>query len=122
MATKPPRRRLHCYWCKRDLHAPTARSRVAKTRDHVVPRCRGGRRTVPCCRQCNHLKGDWQPEYWREVMRIFPQWWKQFDNRGQLLRALDRKIAEAKRERAMRGLWPKAVRVPLRPLELREAA
>lgn len=121
MATKAPRRILHCYWCKRDLHAPTARTRVAKTRDHVVPRSRGGRKTVPCCRQCNQLKGDWSPEIWREVMRIFPRWWAQFDTRGQLQRELKRKIAEARAERATRGLWPKSIKVPLRHIEYRIA-
>jgi|GEM_PF-6781509 len=125
MATKAPRRRLHCYWCKRDLMPPEARTRVAKTRDHVVPRCKGGRKTVPCCRQCNQLKGDWQPEYWREVMRIFPRWWKQFDHRGQLLMALKVRLAAHQREVAERGRWPRSVviqRSPMRGLNYRIAA
>ena len=122
MATKPPRKPFHCYWCKRILEAATAPSRVAHTKDHVVPKSRGGRKTVPCCRQCNHLKGDWPPEYWRMVMRVFPNWTKQFRTRGEIVHAVKVRVAEHKREKAKRGLWPQAVKVPLRQIEYREAA
>lgn len=31
---------------------------LATTRDHVIPKSRGGRVTVPACMQCNNLKAD----------------------------------------------------------------
>jgi 5-methylcytosine-specific restriction endonuclease McrA len=31
------------------------------TRDHVFPRSKGGRKTVPCCWACNKKKGNRMP-------------------------------------------------------------
>ena len=65
-----------CHWCKRDLQKPTARSRVAATKDHVVARSSGGKRTVWCCWACNQLKANMRLENWRQFMAENPEWWK----------------------------------------------
>lgn len=45
----------HCHYCNRPLN------RYNRTRDHKIPKARGGARVpdnvVPCCRKCNGLKG-----------------------------------------------------------------
>lgn len=68
----------HCCYCLRGLEKPTARSSVAFTRDHVMPRCVGGAKKVRCCRQCNQLKGDLHPSVWRWFTENHPRWWKAF--------------------------------------------
>lgn len=68
-----------CCYCKRRLEAPTSPSRLAYTRDHVKPRAAGGTKTVPCCRQCNQLKGNLHPSVWRWFTINYPGWWKTFD-------------------------------------------
>jgi hypothetical protein len=46
------------------------------TRDHVVPRCRGGQDTwenlVLACRRCNHVKADRTPEEAGMILRVKP--------------------------------------------------
>lgn len=64
-----------CHYCRRVLEPATSLSRLAYTRDHVVPRAMGGRETVPCCRYCNHLKGDTHLDVWDVFMRDNPEWW-----------------------------------------------
>jgi hypothetical protein len=64
-----------CTWCRRRLEPVGSHSRLAATRDHILPRSRGGSRTVWCCRQCNCLKGDMMPEDWSAFMRRNPEWW-----------------------------------------------
>lgn len=81
-------RRPFCCYCKRTLEAPTARSNLAFTRDHILPVARGGRRTVPCCRQCNQLKGSLHPGDWRLFTAKFPGWWKTFATNRDVRRAL----------------------------------
>ena len=48
-----------CMYCGREFHSHEL------TRDHVVPRSRGGKNTwtnvVTACRRCNHYKGDRLP-------------------------------------------------------------
>jgi hypothetical protein len=45
------------------------------TRDHVIPRSRGGREKVICCWKCNSLKGDMMPDEWAAYMAANPGWW-----------------------------------------------
>lgn len=66
-----------CTYCRRRLEAKGSRGRLAATRDHVMPKMHGGRRTVWCCRQCNTLKANMMPSEWSEFMRQNPEWWKQ---------------------------------------------
>ena len=64
-----------CWWCKRVLLAKTSRSALAATRDHVIPRSKGGSRTVWACHACNGLKGDMLPAAWGLFMAQNPGWW-----------------------------------------------
>lgn len=50
---------MPCYYCGSRLR------KQAATRDHVVPKSRGGRYTVPCCFSCNNLKADMDVEQFR---------------------------------------------------------
>lgn len=70
---KKRRRVKRCHWCEREL---TKRGGQMATRDHVRPRSKGGRYTVPCCLACNNLKGDMMPSEWFDYMRANPQWWR----------------------------------------------
>ncbi len=65
-----------CTYCKRTLESVTSFSRVAATKDHVVPKSKGGRTTVWACRQCNALKKDMDPDDWQAFMESYPEWWK----------------------------------------------
>lgn len=48
---------------------------LAKTKDHVIPSSRGGRKTVPACYTCNNTKADMPPDIWEWFMRNTPEWW-----------------------------------------------
>lgn len=76
-----------CTYCRRELEGPRSRSRTAVTADHVMPRSVGGQRKVPCCRQCNGLKGDIHPSVWRWFTETFPGWWKTFRTNGEVVTA-----------------------------------
>lgn len=54
-----PKPKRICYWCRRELTKSVGgRQRMSDyTRDHVIPRCLGGRRTVPSCYRCNQVRG-----------------------------------------------------------------
>jgi hypothetical protein len=62
----------YCTYCRREM---VAYSLTHPTRDHVVPRSKGGKRTVLACATCNHMKGDMMPNEWQEFMSRFPFWW-----------------------------------------------
>lgn len=62
----------YCTYCKRELVAYSA---THPTRDHVMPKSKGGRKTVWCCFKCNNAKGDMLPAEWERFMRDFPNWW-----------------------------------------------
>lgn len=64
-----------CTYCDRALEGTRSHSRVAATKDHTVPACRGGREKVWCCRQCNTLKADMTPDQWGAFMTAHPMWW-----------------------------------------------
>lgn len=102
----------HCCYCKRALQAPTSKSRTALTYDHVVPKHMGGRKKVPCCRQCNQLKGPLHPTYWRQITERYPQWWTRFRDHGDLLAQLRADAWAASRRRQQMGKWPRDVMVP----------
>ena len=110
------RRKKHCYYCKRQLSAPSDRSRTAATRDHIRPKHEGGRRTVPCCRQCNQLKGGMSIEEWRGVMSEFPEWWKRFAHQGELIETRRRAIWANHRRKQEMGRFPRDIRLPPAPL------
>lgn len=58
-----------CYYCEREFniaHYGSNRA-LAKTKDHIIPRSRGGinksPNLVPCCSECNGFKGAMMPEW-----------------------------------------------------------
>lgn len=57
----------HCWYCGDKLHFS------AMTIDHVTPRCNGGGHemdnVVPCCKECNSLKGDLDVNLFRHLIR-----------------------------------------------------
>lgn len=63
----------YCAYCKRELIAYTA---THPTRDHIMPKSKGGRKTVWACKLCNGVKADMLPDEWNWFMRQFPEWWK----------------------------------------------
>lgn len=65
-----------CFWCKRALNKKRGYGSLSPTRDHVKPKSVGGRKTVPCCRACNELKGSLMPAEWRRFMQQNPRWWE----------------------------------------------
>lgn len=58
-----------CAWCGFDLARPNARP----TRDHIVPRIKGGptrlENEVASCGSCNRLRGHAAPAAWIEACR-----------------------------------------------------
>lgn len=54
-----------CGYCACEL------TRQTVTRDHIVPRCKGGKTTddnlIACCRNCNQRKGHLEVETFREL-------------------------------------------------------
>jgi hypothetical protein len=63
----------YCTYCRREM---VPYSNTHPTRDHVIPKSKGGRKTVWCCTKCNNAKGDMLPEEWQRFMQDFPDWWK----------------------------------------------
>lgn len=66
----------YCRYCKRTLAPPDSQSLVRATRDHFVPQCAGGKKTVWCCYACNQIKGSMLPEAWIAYMAQNPGWWR----------------------------------------------
>lgn len=48
-----------CFYCGEHLHSGN------RTKDHVVPKSKGGRKIVACCQRCNHLKSHMSVEEFR---------------------------------------------------------
>ena len=61
-----------CAYCERKMLPWTV---THPTKDHTVPKSRGGLETVWACYQCNQLKADMMPAEWERVMRENPGWW-----------------------------------------------
>jgi hypothetical protein len=65
-----------CTYCRRTLTPRADGGPLAHTRDHVVPRSKGGAKTVPACYVCNNIKGDMMPDEWIAYMAANPKWWE----------------------------------------------
>jgi hypothetical protein len=67
-------RGVACFWCGVEFQdGPDAPALRRRTRDHVVPRCRGGRggqNVVWACVECNIDKGQSMPAQW--AARVSP--------------------------------------------------
>lgn len=64
-----------CTYCRRLVVGRRSASMLAATMDHVIPKSRGGTKTVLACRQCNSLKRDMMPDEWEAFMSDNPTWW-----------------------------------------------
>jgi len=57
-----------CAYCGRGLSGGVRPGVIVPvnmhTRDHVIPAHAGGTIKVPCCFECNHLKGGMSPSAW----------------------------------------------------------
>ena len=55
-----------CHWCGLPMERyPLKGEKLrAATRDHLIPRFKGGREIVWACYECNHAKGCLSPEEW----------------------------------------------------------
>lgn len=62
-----------CPYCQRTMDRGNAR--LQPTRDHVIPRVRGGTLKIICCLACNGIKADMLPEVWAAFMAAHPGWW-----------------------------------------------
>lgn len=107
---------LACHYCRRQMIDPKLdksgrRANLSVTRDHITPKCRGGRRTVLCCRQCNGLKADLSPELWSLVMRRHPTWWKKFHSGAEVRNIALDLTSESRRKRAV---WKRLKRCPIK--------
>lgn len=69
---------------------------------------------MPCCRQCNGLKGDIHPSVWRWFTETFPGWWRSFRTNGEVAAAcrpqFGQRVCVAVVGRAVRSMFdPPAV-------------
>jgi hypothetical protein len=55
-----------CFYCGRDMTDCT--KDAIRTKDHVTPRSLGGKLKVPCCLECNKLKGQLKLEEYRVIV------------------------------------------------------
>jgi len=90
-----------CPYCFRQMDIYSLR--LLPTRDHIVPRIKGGRETVVCCKFCNSLKGHMMPDEWDAFRAAFQGYWK-FSPR-------DRRLALAKHKQIyVPGRGPRELR------------
>lgn len=109
------RNRYHgrkCAYCPRLMSKVDYR--LHPTRDHIMPKSRGGRATVVCCFTCNGIKGDMLPDVWAAYMDANPGWWKLSPHE---LRVQRRRAASLER-RTLRVPRPRAIRFVVVPPEL----
>lgn len=73
-----------CYWCKRPMSLDGRNEGASATRDHLIPRSRGGKNfmrvpgskknrkrcnVVAACRDCNSCRGNMDGHVFRSTMR-----------------------------------------------------
>lgn len=101
-----------CRYCRRDLlHPDTDRARsspLSATKDHVIPKSRGGTFTAWCCRQCNQIKADMSLIEWARFMQSYPEWWQRFRTRGQV----NRELYRARYRQELKSRFPFFVALP----------
>jgi hypothetical protein len=88
-----------CFYCRRMLEASTSPGKLAYTADHVTPQSLGGTKTVPCCRQCNGLKGSIHPKEWFWFIGKYTLYWRDFRTNTEVIRA----IVQERKRRATLG-------------------
>lgn len=88
---KPPMyqgKRVTCCYCKRQLDPTEPERPTSLTWDHVRPESDGGIKKLPCCRQCNFLKDNLQPDDWFWFIGAHPRYYREFANPSQVLRII----------------------------------
>lgn len=70
--------RSHCPYCQRPFSGRVGNKRFsqARTKDHLVPKSKGGTLWNWACQTCNHIKSDMMPEEWDAYMLAHPKWWR----------------------------------------------
>ena len=58
------------------------------TKDHTIPQCEGGMKTVNSCRACNEVKGDMPENDWISFIGTVPNAWRLFEVGGPRGKAL----------------------------------
>lgn len=97
-----------CPYCDRVMDRASVR--LQATRDHVVPRCRGGGATVVACITCNGIKGNMLPEVWETFMAANPRWWLLSKYELRLIRRSDLGLTSVPRKRGVRIILKGIVR------------
>lgn len=68
---------LACPYCSRTMTATAGKKNPTSTdvtRDHVIPRCQGGRSVLVVCCDCNYEKGDLGPLEWLAYLILMGRW------------------------------------------------
>jgi len=58
-----------CFWCGRKTRQGKGRSERL-TKDHYVPKSKGGKFIVPACYQCNQAKAARMPSDFAQIMHL----------------------------------------------------
>lgn len=100
-----PGKRSWCCYCKRGplLQGVAGGNNpgMTATRDHVASRADHGEGGwVPCCLDCNRLKGALLPGAWFAFIDLNPGYWRDFPQHAHVLRWL----IEFNRSRRARGM------------------
>lgn len=64
-----------CPYCRRPMRFNLFGAEP--TRDHVIPKSKGGDEMIWACWTCNNMKGDMLPGEWAAFMAANPEWWTQ---------------------------------------------
>lgn len=64
-----------CTYCRRTMEGKSNPGQLAATKDHWIPKSRGGEIKVWSCRKCNTMKGNMSPIEWHAFMIANPRWW-----------------------------------------------
>lgn len=65
-----------CTYCHRKMTPRSDGGPRAHTHDHIIPKSKNGKKTVPACWTCNNIKGDMLPDVWIAYMAAHPCWWE----------------------------------------------
>lgn len=72
---------MNCDYCEREISTRLVPDDPLRaTRDHVIPRSKGGTKTVFACLACNNIKGDMMPDEWSAYMAENPRWWTRYNS------------------------------------------
>lgn len=107
MTTTRYRRQIvaFCCYCKRGLIRSEFGRGNSLTLDHVVPRAAKGRKRVPCCRDCNGLKGSLSAPDWFWFIKHHKRWWKTFRTSAEVAEVIRRERVRRVRAKEPQISW-----------------